>query len=133
MNRSSNQLLFLFVYFDEENIRRIFTPNCFILFHYFQVQDWLGVTLAPEDYGWKRVGPVLLPEQGHRNICPPAIKEVLKCACTKGCMKNCSCKKNGLTCSAACNCKNCENIMPHDLDDTDESETEETEEHSDDM
>lgn len=42
---------------------------------YLQVQSWLGKTLSPEEWGWKRTNTMLLPVQTTKN---PAPDELIK-------------------------------------------------------
>lgn len=70
---------------------------------YFQIQQWKGVLLKPEDWGWKLSSRKLLPI---RTELPPAhesLLEFVRCNCKKGCStQKCTSRKNGLDCSPAC-------------------------------
>lgn len=69
---------------------------------YFQIQQWKGVPLEPEDWGWKLVDGKLLPIA--RDL-PPAHESLLgvvRCNCSTGCSRQrCTCRKHGLDCSTA--------------------------------
>ena len=85
---------------------------------YFQIQQWEGVLLKPEEWGWKLSSGKLLPI---KTELPPAHEsplEFVRCNCKKGCStQKCTCRKNGLDCSPACGeCKgyNCVNSAPPD-------------------
>lgn len=87
---------------------------------YFQIQQWKGVLLKPEDWGWKLSSGKLLPI---RTQLPPAdesLLEFVRCNCKKGCStQKCTCRKNGLDSSPACGeCKgySCVNSAPPDLE-----------------
>lgn len=79
-----------------------------------QVQQWLGHTLDPENYGWERLESqgYLSPKQGITAVCPKSILKLLCCNCAKGySIKLCGCKKNGFKeCTDVCNCRDCSNI-----------------------
>ena len=87
---------------------------------YFQIQQWKGVLLKPEDWGWKLSSGKLLPI---RTELPPAdesLLEFVRCNCKKGCStQKCTCRKNGLDSSPACGeCKgySCVNSAPPDVE-----------------
>ena len=92
---------------------------------YLQVQQWKGMNICPEDWGWKMVDGKLLPVQTNRNPAPDYLLDIITCGCKTGCAgNNCSCRKFGLHCSPACmECKGlqCTNVIHIDLD----SDTEE--------
>ena len=70
---------------------------------YFQIQQWKGVLLKPEDWGWKLSSGKLLPI---RTELPPALESLLgfvRYNCKKGCStQKCTCRENGMDCSPAC-------------------------------
>ena len=35
---------------------------------------------------------------------PDAVINLVKCGCKTGCVRNCSCKKNGISCTELCKC-----------------------------
>lgn len=97
-----------------------YTRFCHIQRVYFQIQQWKGILLKPEDWGWKLSSGKLLPI---RTELPPAdesLLEFVRCNCKKGCStQKCTCRKNGLDSSPACGeCKgySCVNSAPPDLE-----------------
>jgi len=55
---------------------------------------------------------------------PKAVLELVKCGCQGNCdSANCSCLRNGLSCTALCKCTDCSNVQKlnicEDIDDTD--------------
>ena len=65
----------------------------------------MAVLQQPDEWGWTRTTEgaweVLwgkLPEAS--KVC----SELIRCGCTKGCRKNCKCKKAALPCTALCKC-----------------------------
>lgn len=57
---------------------------------------------------------------------PQKLLKTISCKCKKGCMGNCSCRKNGLQCTVLCkecegrSCENCPEPEEHsDEDDSD--------------
>lgn len=87
---------------------------------YHQVQQWKGVVLHPEDWGWRlRDGKF----QAVLTDIPPAhesIMELIRCNCKTDCKtQRCTCRKNGLDCSSACGVcqgQSCQNASYPDLD-----------------
>ena len=63
---------------------------------------------------------MFMPLQGHKEVCPPAIKKMLACGCKKRkCLTDsCGCRKSKATCSDQCKCQDelCENIGEDDDD-----------------
>jgi len=72
---------------------------------YFQIQQWKGIPLKPEDWGYKLqlTAGKLLPV---RMDLPPAhafLLEFVRCNCRTDCStQRCTCRKHGLDCSPAC-------------------------------
>ncbi|CAB3240467.1 unnamed protein product [Arctia plantaginis] len=82
---------------------------------YYQIQEWLGNQLEPENWGWKKcgfiTGNIILPANMSpvMNPAPPAPEELLKsihCSCQKCDTNRCTCRKSGIRYSELC--KNCE-------------------------
>jgi len=70
---------------------------------YHQVQQWLGVTLPAEDWGWQIQNDQLLPMTTDLPPAPAYLLEAIRCKCKSGCITNrCGCRKYGLECSPAC-------------------------------
>lgn len=72
----------------------------------------------PDDYGWETEQGSFSPIMTRNLPAPVALIEMSSCSCQTGCKTNrCGCKKkNNLTCTDLCKCKDCENF---DDDDTD--------------
>ena len=70
---------------------------------YFQIQQWKGIQLMPEDWGRKLTVGKLLPV---RTDLPPAhasLLQMVRCNCRKDCStQRCTWRKHGLECSPAC-------------------------------
>ena len=76
----------------------------------------LNPSLPPlERNGWQIQDGVYSPLLSISLPAPKAVIELTKCSCKKtACLKNCSCYKNGLTCTPICKCNTevlCENII----------------------
>lgn len=96
----------------KKNNKKIYKKS----WNYAQVQEWRGVKLSPESYGWKLCSGRYMPLQGFEDICPKVIASLLSCGCRKNCSTLlCSCKKSGVKCTEICGCleDDCEN---HDND-----------------
>ena len=80
-----------------------------------QVKVWKNLdtqSLDPCDYGWSLEDGIYAPIKNNDPCAPEDLLKVVRCKCKGGCRSaNCSCKKHGLTCAAACkNCRGyCEN------------------------
>lgn len=76
---------------------------------YHQIQQWLGNKLEPEKWGWVRQEGDLHPVRTTLPPAPDEIIQLISCSCKGDCSSaKCSCKKNGITCSALC--KTCEGV-----------------------
>ena len=67
----------------------------------------------PKDNGWEqKVDGKLEPVRCLDKPAPQAVLELVKCGCKGSCRgkANCSCHKNGLSCTALCKCADCGNI-----------------------
>ena len=96
------------------------------------MQDWEGVRLPPEEYGWDLKNGRYVPSQGYTEFCPKEIASLLSCGCKRNCKtQNCSCKKSGVKCTEICKCTSdeCQNEITHydtcPEDDEEESDVEE--------
>ena len=70
------------------------------------MQLWLGHIKNPEDWGWTFQNNILLPVTTLKAPAPDQLLKCISCSCTKGCGKNCGCRKAGLKCSIVCgHCK----------------------------
>ena len=70
---------------------------------YFQVQQWKGALLEPEDWGWRLTDGKLLPIPTDLPPAHESLLEVVRCNCSAGCStQRCTCRKHGLDCSTAC-------------------------------
>lgn len=88
---------------------------------YLQVQEWRGNTLQPQNWGWRLSDGNLIPIRMDRPPAHEMLLEIIRCNCKTDCSTlRCSCKKNGLECSAACgfcNGESCLNSHVPDFDD----------------
>ena len=71
---------------------------------FYQVKQWKGDSaLSPHNWGWELSKGRLVPV---RTSLPPAhasLLEMVRCKCKTDCStRRCTCKNNGLHCSAAC-------------------------------
>jgi len=91
---------------------------------YYQVQQWKGVALQPQDWGWSLEDGKLLPIRTDLPAAHESLLEVIRCNCRSDCStQRCTCKKHGLDCSAACGvCRgqSCTNSVAPDLSEHDE-------------
>lgn len=89
---------------------------------FLQVQQWKGIELSPLEWGWRLKNGTLTTE---RTSLPPAhssLLEMIRCGCKGDCRnKRCSCRKNNLPCSAACQCRgvSCTNAPESDITEED--------------
>ena len=88
---------------------------------YFTVQQWLGRSLQPTDWGWRCSDGVLVPILSDRPVASNSILNMVSCSCKTGCGKKCSCRKAGRDCTVMCSMcmgQNCTNSPP--IDDSDD-------------
>ena len=96
---------------------------------YFQTMVWMGMAneMNPIEWGWKMESDELIPVMTDKNAAPDKILKVIHCNCSGGCKSaQCSCRRYGLPCTAACGpCKvdNCDN--PNNTQEVDTEEEEE--------
>jgi hypothetical protein len=88
--------------------------TCQIYRVYLQVQDWLGLALSPEDWGFAMVNGAIVPVPTTKDaIAPEGLLKFIKCSCKGNCASNrCGCYKLGVTCTECCaHCKgeHCDN------------------------
>lgn len=69
---------------------------------YLQVQEWLGKTLNPQEWGWKSLENALLPVPTTLPPAPDHLLNLISCNCKSTCGKNCDCVRAGLQCSLMC-------------------------------
>ena len=98
---------------------------------HLQVTQWKNLSLTclnPKDWGWKEKNGVMIPTKTDLEPAPSWLLQVVRCNC-KTESRNpcgtrlCSCRKNGLTCVAACggcNGENCENAMVEEVEEISE-------------
>ena len=81
---------------------------------YHQVQQWKGVDLNVEQWGWQITEGQMIPIQTDRKPAPDYLLEAIRCKCKTDCStRRCSCRRYGLECSPACgDCKGllCQNV-----------------------
>ena len=72
-----------------------------------QLQEWTGIQLDPHVWGWQLNSGRLHPVYMDKEPAPAVLLKVVHCSCSTDCSQStrCSCRKNGLSCTAAC--KNC--------------------------
>ena len=89
---------------------------------YHQVQQWKGTDLPPQEWGWEMKGGNLSPTRTNLPAAHASLLEIIRCNCKTDCStQRCSCRKNGLDCSAACGaCKgvSCVNSPQPELTDS---------------
>jgi hypothetical protein len=100
--------------------------HSFRVFH--QVQEWKGINLKAEDWGWKVVEGKMLPLMTDLDVAPKAQLEVIRCKCKTGCGKRCGCRGLDLECTPACSeCRGiCENMKIENTDDNSEDDYDST-------
>lgn len=91
---------------------------------YHQVQAWLGVTIDPLQWGWVRKDNKLSPIKSSKPPAPSHLLKLIRCGCKLSHCSTmlCSCKKQGLLCTAACgDCRgiSCMNSDTPTFDDND--------------
>lgn len=89
-----------------------------------QIQVWLGndEKVPPCQWGWKVNDGKMIPLMTDKPPAPIRFLEAIHCKCKTGCNTlRCSCRKNGLECSAACSeCRGgCGNSSIYEYDATD--------------
>lgn len=84
---------------------------------YLQVQEWLGNTLSPGTWGWRRDdGGSLQPTTTSKAPAPDNVLNAIFCRCTTFCERKCGCRRAGIKCSVICNCQGaCTNAIPPDF------------------
>lgn len=84
---------------------------------------------SPVDHGWYLEGDLFLPVYCLNDSAPEELLAFVKCGCHKSkCEKKlCSCTRNGLPCTPACTCVDCQNqeMFKNDVSDSEESEGDE--------
>ncbi|KAE8742582.1 hypothetical protein FOCC_FOCC011876 [Frankliniella occidentalis] len=71
---------------------------------YLTVQDWLGNSLDPTEWGWYRGDRSLHPVPSKLPPAPQELLHLIACNCKTGCRagSGCSCRKADLPCTPAC-------------------------------
>lgn len=70
---------------------------------YHQVQEWMGNSLPPNEWGWKFQDSCLIPVHSDQDPAPQCLLEMVRCHCKSGCgTMRCKCRRQGLDCSLAC-------------------------------
>ncbi|OWF46189.1 hypothetical protein KP79_PYT26260 [Mizuhopecten yessoensis] len=91
---------------------------------YLQCQQWInnGQNLDPTEWGWYIQNGKLFPVKSSIAPAPEQLMKMIKCNCKLNCdTKRCTCRRNGLECSAACgecrgiNCTNSNPVTAEDL------------------
>ena len=80
--------------------------------HYQAMVWWKADTVeqnlpSPLDYGWKEENDAYVPVIMDKPPAPKAVVELVKCGCatTRCATLACSCRKQGLNCTAICKCE----------------------------
>lgn len=92
---------------------------------YHQVQQWLNEKTNPLEWGWKKIGEHLRPITTVRPAAPQELLSLVVCTCKDECVRNCECRKSGLSCSSICgNCSGlgCANRDTNIIDEDQEEE-----------
>ena len=72
---------------------------------YLQIQEWMGHTLSPTEWGWKIEDQTLTPIPTDQPAAPSTLMNFVTCACKTGCGRSCGCRKAGMRCTEMCiNC-----------------------------
>ncbi|XP_034250200.1 uncharacterized protein LOC117650724 [Thrips palmi] len=71
---------------------------------YLQVQDWLGMKLRPEEWGWSQdqQSGRLYPVPTLKPTAPEFLLKMAYCSCSSDCGNRCPCRPN--KCTTMCNC-----------------------------
>lgn len=80
---------------------------------YNQIQEWLGYSPDPLEWGWKDANNELYLILMEQEVSPEFILKMIFCNCKTSCTKQCSCKKSSIFCSNLCGfCQgnSCDNI-----------------------
>lgn len=88
---------------------------------YLTVQEWMGNSLSPTEWGWRFQDGTLTPVETDIAVAPDTLLNMVACGCKPdGCRSmTCSCKKLGLFCTSMCSkCSglNCNNTAPTLID-----------------
>ena len=82
---------------------------------YFQMMVWVGMAneMNPTEWGWEKENDQLIPIITKNNAAPDELLKIIHCNCSAGCKScRCSCRRYGLSCTAACGpcqTENCDN------------------------
>lgn len=69
---------------------------------YFQIQEWLGNSFDPTEWGWCMKSGSLRPVPTTKEAAPTELLHLISCNCKQGCTNRCKCVRSGLLCSAMC-------------------------------
>ncbi|KAK3878633.1 hypothetical protein Pcinc_016764 [Petrolisthes cinctipes] len=92
---------------------------------YHQVQEWMGNSLPPEEWGWRIQDGHFIPIHSDQDPAPQFLLELVRCKCKSGCSTmRCPCRRQGLDCTLAClECRGaCANMCSHHQDDSEDIE-----------
>ena len=95
---------------------------------YLTVQEWMGNSLPPTDWGWRSQEGSLAPLETDISVAPDTLLNMVSCGCkADGCSNmTCCCKKLGLFCTSMCSrCsgQTCNNTAPILLQNDDQINT----------
>ena len=86
---------------------------------FIQVQEWMGNSLPPEEWGCRIQDTCLFPIHSDKEPAPQSLLELVRCSCKSGCgTMSCKYRRQGLDCSLACSeCKGvCINMSEQTLE-----------------
>ncbi|KAK3895578.1 hypothetical protein Pcinc_000716 [Petrolisthes cinctipes] len=92
---------------------------------YHQVQEWMGNSLPPEEWGWRIQDGHFIPIHSDQDPAPQFLLKLVRCKCKFGCSTmRCPCRRQGLDCTLAClECRGaCANMCSHHQDDSEDIE-----------
>lgn len=71
---------------------------------YHTVQEWMGNTLLPTEWGWRSQDGILAPVETDTPVVPESLLNMVLCGCKPDACSNmtCSCKKLRLFCTSMC-------------------------------
>ncbi|XP_045475385.1 uncharacterized protein LOC123686399 isoform X2 [Harmonia axyridis] len=103
---------------------------------YYQIQQWLGNNLNPDDWGWRRTLFMMIPIMSNAEPAPKELIDKVSCSCKTNCLSaRCGCKKSGLKCNKfckSCQGQSCDNASARSFNlEDDENEDKEDEERDD--
>jgi hypothetical protein len=96
---------------------------------YYQIMVWIGKDSGMDatQWGWSQLDNRFIPVMSTMKAAPDSLLKVIHCNCNLSCQSlRCSCRRNGLPCTAACGqcqvekCDNVHNISIAEQSDDDD-------------